>query len=93
MEYFLDMDVDDFIPQFIHSKENELKEKLWVMYSNMFPNFNKDNFLNFEQFCDKFTGRNQTENNKRISSNGKTYEELVAEAENILFKMEFVEKQ
>lgn len=92
MNYFLEMEVDKFITQYIHSRENEQKEKLWIMYSNMFPNFDEKNFLNFDQFYNKFTGKNQTENNESLSGNGKTDEERIAEAESILFKMEFVEE-
>lgn len=84
------MDVEDFIPQYIHSRNEEQKEKLWQLYGNVYPNFDEKSFLSFEQFYSKWVGNKQT--NKKISSNGKSNEELVAEAESVLFGMEFVEK-
>lgn len=90
MNYFLEMDAEDFIPQYVHSRENDDKEKLWILYSNMFPDFDEKTFMTFEQFYNKYTGKDKQK--KILPSNGKTDEERIVEAEEILFKMEFVEK-
>lgn len=85
------MDFFEFKEQYTYSREQETKEQLWSLWANLYPNFDKENFVSFPQFVEQMTGK--TANNKKISSNGKSDEELITEAQEILFKMEFVEKQ
>ena len=85
------MDFFDFIDQYSYSREKEDKEKIWEIWAIMYPKFNKDTFISFPDFCDMMLGKTKKEN-KKLSSNGKTDEERIAEAEDILRKMEFVEK-
>lgn len=95
MDYFLNMDFEDFIPQYIKSREKKFEEDLWIMYCHYHTEFNKDNYLPFNRFMELWTGKptnDKDKNDKQISSKGKTDEELITDAETKLFKMEFVEK-
>lgn len=87
---FMEMSIYEFASQYRVSKEEEDKEKLWSLYVNLYPNFDKNTFVPFNQFFEEWYGKKT--NKKKISSNGKTSEELIAEAENILFNMEFMEQ-
>lgn len=82
------MDFFEFIEQYAFSREKEDKEKIWDVWTSIYPHFREETFMSFPEFYNKMIGK---PNDKTISSNGKSDEQLITDAQNIL-KMEFVEK-
>lgn len=89
------MDFFEFMEQYKFSKEEETREKIWHIWANLYPNFTQESFISFPDFYNKIIGKTEKkeEKNRKLSGNGKTDEQRIAEAEEILRKMEFVEKK
>lgn len=55
INFILEMDIDDFIEQFLKLKEKEIENKAWEMWLSLFPymQLRHIEFISFEDFMNK----------------------------------------
>ena len=55
MAYVMEMDYADGWRMIVKAKQRQNEEREWMLYCNIYPHFNKDNFIPFDKFIQKKT--------------------------------------
>ena len=70
----MDMDIIDGWRLIAKAKERQKENKMWLLYCSIYPNFNKDKFITFEEFCKKSTKKISTKSTADIVKEAKEIE-------------------
>jgi len=72
MRYILKMPFQKSVKLIGKAREENRKDRLFSLYSNLYPNFSKDNFMSFEDFVEKSMP-------EKINYDGRSTAEIMAE--------------
>lgn len=56
MEFILNMEISDFISQFIKLKEKETEQKVWEIWLAKLPNMTEENFVSYDEMLNLVKG-------------------------------------
>lgn len=74
INYILNLEINEGIELINKAIEKRQEEKYFTMWSTQLPFMNEENYISFEDYCDKLTGKNIVTKSK---------EEILKEAEEI----------
>ena len=63
MEFILNMEISDFVSQFLKLKEKEIEQKVWEIWLSKLPNMTSENFVSYDEMLNLV--KNNESNNRQ----------------------------